>query len=302
MKVNGTDITPQAIEFELKRLLRFYASHMSVEQMNGQMEALRRKALDQAVGTQLLIEQVNRLDMPIPPAEVDEALRAMEKNAGGPAALHDLMVRQGLTPAALRKSIETGRKLDRLVAQITSACNDPTEDELLAHFKAHQEEYQAPAQVEISHILIKAAGAGPADKQTARSRLQEIRSRLMDGTDFCQEAAAHSECPSGTKSGGSLGWYSRGMMTPAMDQAAFAMEDGEISEIIETPLGFHVLKRVAHKEPQAADYPDVAERIRDFLRHVRRGECISAYVAELREKAVIEGEPPRADRGGGLGA
>jgi peptidyl-prolyl cis-trans isomerase C len=94
-------------------------------------------------------------------------------------------------------------------------------------------------------------------------------------------------CPSG-KEGGSLGWFGRGMMVPEFDQAVFAMKDGEVSDVIETQFGYHIIYKTAHEEAGEADFDAVREQIRDFIRHSRRGEAMSAYVEELRSKATVE--------------
>lgn len=296
MKVNGTEITKAAVEFELQRLVKFYSAHMSMVQITEQMESLRKKAVDQAIGTQLLMEQARRQDIQVPITEVDEAVKKMIHNAGGDAQFLMLLKKQGLNMMQLRDSIENGRKLDRLVAQVLADSPEPTEDEIQAHYKAHADEYATSEQIEARHILIKPETTSEPDKQTAISRLEAIRGRLLDGAEFADEAAAHSDCPSGKKTGGSLGWFSKGMMTPVLDQAVFTMEDGDISDVLESPLGFHVVQRTAHKEPERANYSDVAERIRDFLRHVHRGERVAAYVAELRAKAVIEDDVKKSGK------
>jgi peptidyl-prolyl cis-trans isomerase C len=116
----------------------------------------------------------------------------------------------------------------------------------------------------------------------------QMRRQIEDGADFAELAAAHSECPSGKRTGGSLGWIARGTMVPAFDSALFALRDGEMSEIVETALGYHLISRIAGEAAAPADYDEVKEKVRDFLRHVRRGEALAAFVAELRDKALIE--------------
>jgi peptidyl-prolyl cis-trans isomerase C len=98
---------------------------------------------------------------------------------------------------------------------------------------------------------------------------------------------AHSDCPSGKADGGSLGWFSRGMMVPEFDTAAFSLKVGELSDVIETPFGFHIIFKNDEEPAVEASFDDVRESIRDFLRHTARGEVVAAYVADLREKATV---------------
>jgi peptidyl-prolyl cis-trans isomerase C len=179
--------------------------------------------------------------------------------------------------------------VDLLVEQATTEVSEPTEAEIEAHFKAHAAEYAKPERAQAQHILVKPEDTTPAARDAARAKLLDIRRRLEQGAKFAELAAAYSDCPSGRKAGGSLGWVSRGMMVPEFDEALFALAIGELSQAVETTFGFHVIHKTAQEPGGPATFGDVRERVRDFLRHVRRGEALSAYVNELRAKAKIEG-------------
>ena len=107
------------------------------------------------------------------------------------------------------------------------------------------------------------------------------------GQAFCAEAREHSDCPSGAQ-GGSLGWFGPGMMVPEFDKAAFSMKCGEVSDVIETQFGYHIILKTDEKSGGPQTLVDVADQIRDLLRHEARGRAMDAFVAELREKATIE--------------
>ena len=232
--------------------------------------------------------EAGRLDIRVSDEDIDERLGEMIENMGGADAFGRVLEKQNLTEALVRKSIEHGRKVDLLVDRIAEGLDDPTEDEISAHFEQHADEYSKPEQVQSRHILLKPESDSEADRATTRSRLLEIRCRVEEGADFAELAAAHSDCPSGRKTGGSLGWFSRGMMIPAFDEVVFNMVDGELSDVIETEAGMHLIHRTGYEESGPAAFLDVRDGIRDLLRHASRGEVITAYVEELKAKAVIE--------------
>jgi parvulin-like peptidyl-prolyl isomerase len=287
VRIDGQVLPPAAIEFEFRRLLRFYGGHLPADKLREQIPALRRRAVDQAIGARLLFAEAGRLDFPVTGEEIDERVRDMERQAGGRAKFAALLKRQRVEPAALREQIRLGRRVDKLVEQWTADTPDPTEDELLAHFHAHRDEYRRGERVRGQHILVKPATSAPDEQRKARARLEAVRKRVADGADFAVEAAAHSDCPSGRKAGGSLGWIERGMLLPAFEQALFGLKVGELSGIVETPLGLHILFKNDEEAPTEADFTAVRERIRDFLRHARRGERLSSRVAELRAQADV---------------
>lgn len=289
MKVNGHEIPSKAIEYELNRLIRFYAQHgMTDEQVRAQLPLLRKRAEEQAVGTALLFEEAAAVDPPVSDEEVEESVRRMADEAGGPDKLRDLLAKQGQDVPRLREEIRRGKKVDKLVAQVTAGAPEPTEEEARAFFDEHRAEFGKEAQVRAQHILVTPKSQSPQDKLDALAKIRAIRERIAGGSDFATEAAAHSDCPSGRQAGGSLGWFSHGMMVKEFDEAAFALPVGGLSDIIETQFGFHVILKNDEQKESVPDFAEARERVLDLLRHDRRGKALADHVAELRAKASIE--------------
>jgi len=288
ISVNGRIVTDQAIEYELHRLIKFYCEHMPEAEVRKQLELLREKARDQAIGAALLIEEARKLDIKVPGEEVADRFEEMVRNAGGRDAFDRLLAQQNLSEELVRAGIEQGRRVDMLVDKISEGIPDPTEADMKAHYAAHTDEYMIPEQAQAQHILLRVEGAAEEDRAVARSRLLSIRRKVEEGADFGDMAAAHSDCPSGRLSGGSLGWISRGTMVESFDNAVFSMGVGDLSEVVETPAGFHLVRKTGEESSRPAVYEEVRDKIRDFLRHVARGEALASHVAGLRAKAVIE--------------
>lgn len=291
IRVNGQLIPEKAIITELKRLIDFYSRHMSRVEIARSMGDLAKRAKDHAIGTQLLIEEVKRRHIEVPEADVVAAVQDMVKRVGGEEPLETLLTQQGLTRAQLVASIRAGKQLDRLVDRVASAEPECTEKEMRDFYEEHPDHYTTPDQAQLRHILIKPATSSEADKEATRSRLAGLKQQLMEGADFGELAAAHSECPSGKEAGGSLGWVARGTTVPEFDQAVFeGVEAGDLSEVIETPLGFHLVEKLEQEEGEPLAFEEAKDRIRDLLKHERRGQALTRFVEKLRKDAVIEEE------------
>ncbi len=297
VRINGEELPEAAILMELQRLIQFYKDHLSKAEIGRRMPQLMRAARDQAIGARLLRDEANALKIAVNEGEVEKSYQAMLKQAGNELNLKALAAKQGLTMEALRDSIRTGKRLDALVASVTAKAAAPTGDEIKAWFEAHQADYRTPDRVQVRHILVKPATSSEADKATTHSRLLDLKHRLETGADFADLAAAHSECPSGRKTGGSLGWIERGATLPAFDTTVFAMPDGALSEIVETPLGHHLIHKLDSESGRPMTLDEARERIGDLLLHQRRGQTLTAHVRRLREAVAIEDDddPTAAD-------
>jgi len=101
-------------------------------------------------------------------------------------------------------------------------------------------------QVRASHILLMYAGSARSTatrtKEQAASSIRALRTQLDEGGDFGTLAKQNSDCPS-SRSGGDLGAFGRGQMVPAFEQAAFGLDVGQVSDVIETDFGYHIIQR-----------------------------------------------------------
>ncbi|MEI6563810.1 MAG: peptidylprolyl isomerase [bacterium] len=289
IKVNGQVVPEKAILAELKRLMDFYSQHMPREELGRHAEELLGRAREHAIGTQLLIEEVKRRNIEISQDAVETSIAEMAKKVGGPDKLLELLAQQGMTLTQFQGSIRVGKQLDTLVARVTSGAPDCEESELRKYYEEHSDRYVAPDQAQVRHILIHPESSSDADRATTRSRLMTLKQKILEGDDFAEVAAAFSECPSGKQAGGSLGWIARGATVPEFDQAIFDdMEIGEISDGIETSLGFHLIELQDKEMGDPMPYDEVKDSIRDLLQHERKGKALSQFVDTLRKKAVIE--------------
>ena len=281
--VNGVEISGEAVQFELDRLVRFYMSHgMTMDEVKKNLPKLEEKALDQAIGAKLLLDRSEELDIPLSAADVDAEVSRVVTQVGGPENYKKALDAQGITEVAFRKELEKGAKVNKLVEQACAGVADPTEDEVAKFYEAHKAEFVVPHQVLCQHILVKGSGDAALDK------IKEIRERIVSGkSDFAAEAKEHSDCPSGQE-GGSLGWFGRGMMVPEFDKAAFEMKKGEVSGVVSTQFGYHIIYKADEKGGGEQTLGDVHDQIKDLLRHEARGRAMDAFVAELKANAKIE--------------
>jgi len=169
----------------------------------------------------------------------------------------------------------------------------PTEEEARAYFATHRSEYERPPMVVLSFVEAKKAPT-QADEDDVVLRLQELADAVRDGEDFAELARVYSEGPSASQ-GGDIGWFGRGEMAPEFEEAAFALEVGEISDPVKTDFGYHIIQ----VEDRKTENGEPMVRARHILIKVRPSEEtlveIEGSVKELADLAQKKGLAEASD-------
>lgn len=172
----------------------------------------------------------------------------------------------------LKETVMTQISINNLL--MTATVSD---EELEAHFAANKAKYAKPAEISASHILM--------DSEEA---CQEVYTKIMNKElDFATAAQENSSCPS-KEQGGSLGSFTRGRMVPEFEEAAFAMNVGDISEPVKTQFGYHIIKLDDKTDAQDVELGQVKQTITNELATMKQRDVYVAKVEELKNKYNVE--------------
>jgi peptidyl-prolyl cis-trans isomerase D len=149
--------------------------------------------------------------------------------------------------------------------------------------------YQTPEQVRASHILLNVAGK---DEEAVRKQAETVLQQVKAGGDFAALAKKFSEDPGSRDQGGDLDYFSRGRMVPEFENAVFALQPGEVSDLIRTQFGFHIIQLVDKRPAVTRTLEEVRPQIEEQLRAQRAGEQLAARATEL---ATRIGDPADLD-------
>ena len=144
------------------------------------------------------------------------------------------------------------------------------------------EQYSTPEQVRASHILLKTEGK---DDAAVKAKAEDLLKQARAGADFAELAKKYSEDEASAKNGGDLDYFGRGRMVPEFDQAAFSMEPGQISDLIKTQYGYHIIKLVDKKAATTRPLTEVKAQIQDQLSY-ERAQAQASDLAQALEKEV----------------
>jgi len=141
-----------------------------------------------------------------------------------------------------------------------------SEEAIEQYYRINKDEFKLPERVSARHILVKAGkDAGETDKASALNKAKDIVEKIKAGKDFAELANEFSEDPGTKGRGGDLGYFSRGKMVKPFEDAAFSLEPGSISEIVETKYGYHIIRLEDRKPEEAQSLKEVKDRIKKKL-------------------------------------
>ncbi len=235
---------------------------------------LRASLLDQLVEERLLLAEAARRGLTVPAAEVEAAARAAEAAMGREGLERELKA-EGLSPEEWRARL--GETL--LIRALLSTIPPPkpiSEHDVRAHYEAHRAEYARP-ELRRARILTVAT----------RAEAEALRARLAAGADFAAVAREKSISPE-KDAGGDLGFVPAGQLPPEFDEALARLEPGQLSPVVESPYGFHLLRLEERRAARQAPLEEVRDEIRETLGRARTEEAHERWLADLRAKAKIE--------------
>ena len=285
-RVNGRPI-PRG-EFEMAVQLQFTSKHGNRVGV-GELRSTREKVLDRLIDGELLyqraIEQGVKVKEKDVTAEVEEIRGRFESEQAFLQTLRTNATSEKAFREQMRRSLIITRFVDR---EITRGVRVSNEDVRLYYDQNPAESTRREA-VPIRQILIRFDSNGPGQaRAVAREKIEAILSELSAGADFEEMARRYSEGP-GASEGGDRGILIRGGGAPPLiARAAFSLAAGEISDVIETQRGFHLLKVGERRPAGMVPFDEAKDRIRARLESTARDEAVRAYVDSLRGKAAIE--------------
>jgi len=263
-KIGATLITRK----ELDRALAVLSAQNRI-QTGSTPEAIKeaqKAALDQLIFAELIYQQ----GLISPPADLDKQVEfKMSQNKakfGTPAEFEAALQQSGISEKELveisRKDIVISSYIEtKIVPSITVSA-----EEIKKFYDDNKSGLAEESQVKASHILIGVdAAATPEVKAQAKAKAEATLQELKAGKDFAATAKAVSTCPS-KEQGGDLGFFGKGQMVPEFEQAAFALKPGELSNVVETQFGYHIIKVTEKKDADLPKFDDIKDKIAVFLK------------------------------------
>lgn len=295
--VEGEQITQDELERAMAPMLAQAGSNVPPEQQEGFRNYVRQRVLQQMIAQKALVAKAKEAGIAVTDEDVNARKAEFIEQVGGEEQFNQLLTQQMIDPEEVNSEIRNVLFVEKLVEKFEDSLDAPTTEEIQAYYDQNKDKFSEEETVSASHILIGfEEGDDDEVKAEKYKKAGEILNELQEGADFGKLASEHSTCPS-AKRGGSLGSFGRNRMVKPFEEVAFSLEPGELSDVVETRFGYHIIKVDEHTDASTPTVDEMKEAIVERLQQPK----IQKYLGSITDDAEItmrEGiELPNAQQG-----
>tara|TARA_B100001123_G_scaffold300735_1_gene335542 strand:+ start:2027 stop:3106 length:1080 start_codon:yes stop_codon:yes gene_type:complete len=282
--VNGEEIHLSEFEEALKGI----EERAGAPAPTDRRDEIYRNIINQLIEYRLLVQETVERNIVVSDQEVEARLAVFKQHFGSSEDFEKALSEQKLTLQKFKEETRITIRLDKMLSEEVEAKISIESNDLENFYKENLSQFSQEEQIEASHILIVvAADAKPWEKEAARKQAAGILEQIRAGQDFASLAREHSQDPGNAQEGGEIGYFGRGAMVGAFERAAFALKPGEVSELVDSPFGFHIIK-VTDKQPsRTLTLDEVRPQLEQFLQNQKRQEQTAEFLDLLKNKSTI---------------
>ncbi len=296
--VNGFKITEPAVDALVKPVLDRMAAQarqLPPQYLEQYKKNIRAQALEKMIVERILDEKVELANIAVSDQEVTDKLTEIASKQNPPMSLEEFekkAAEYGQSFEEVREQLGRQLTYEKLLEPQWAGKIDFNDQDAKKYYDENLKRYTSPEQVRASHILITPDTSDPNTdpnqaKAKALAKTRELLKQINEGADFAELARANSKDPGSASRGGDLDYFPRGRMKLPFEKAAFELEVGKISDIVETDYGYHIIKVTDHKDDAVTPFEEVREGIIEQLTQRKKSEFAKEYIESLRAKTDI---------------
>jgi peptidyl-prolyl cis-trans isomerase C len=285
--VNGKAISKSQYERMLS-VFKKRAAHKSRRLNDAELKTVKNRILENLIDAEVLYQQSQKERVKVNDQAVNEQIEMIKKRFSDETAYKKAIERMHVSEKEFRAEIQRALAINRLLDTNVRQKITVTEEESKKYYNNDLNLFKQPEQVKASQIWIKLTpGAAESKKIQARKKIEMVQKKIIQGEDFGTLAKAYSEGPNAQRQG-ELGYFKRGQMAKPIEDAAFALNVGKISGIVETRLGYHLIKVTDKKPAGTIPFQEVQPMIEQHLKKEKEKTEIQGYIENLKKSAKIK--------------
>ena len=290
VRVNGVEISNERFNAFYQEYRRPYGINVAGRGDHlDRLTKLRKEAMELMIEQELVRQAAEASNIEVTDGEVDAAIAEISEPFDDPADFARRVQSEGFTQESYREHVGRMIAAKRYLDRVRMGVGEVSDEDLEAYYRDNEHRLTLPEQVRVRHILLTWKPLGTQDDRTAiREQMVPILERARDGEDFGALAREYSDDYATKQNGGDTGLFRRGQMTPAFEEVAFALQPGEISDMVETPFGVHIIRLEEREEARLLPLDEVREPLRDHIRGEKMEAAVEQETARLREQGEVE--------------
>ena len=284
-RVNGEAINRADLEEAVTEIEARAGQPMPADQR----DRVLRAVLDQLIGYRLLIQESATRKTPVTDAQLDARMDQIRSQFPSEEVFQQQLQERKTTLAELRANTRESMQITAMLQAELDTKTAVSTEQVNDFYVKNPSAFQQGERVKASHILIRVqANADAAEREKAREKAAGILADLKAGKDFAALAKQYSDDPGSGAQGGDLGFFQRGQMVPPFEQAAFALQVGQTSDLVTSDFGIHII-RVTDRQPgRTQPLEEVKADIEEYLLGQNREAQTRLFVESLKTKGKVE--------------
>ena len=286
--VNQEMITLSEVEKRIPPLKEEIVTEDRLEKQE-RMKAVCRQVLEKLIEEKLIDQEVKKSGVKISSKDIEATVEEVKRRNGVTQEdLEKALAVEGLTVETYKKQIEKSLQRQKLISWSVKVEEKPGEKELREFYQKNISRYRTNETYRPGQILfIIPKGATPEEIREIRKKCQNVLEKVRKGEDFGEMALIYSEDAS-NRDHGDLGFFRKGELLPVFEREALRLKVGEVSGVIRTEFGFHIIKLLDRKGMDPLPFEEVIERVKADYYDGEMEKAFRQYLSSLKEKAVIE--------------
>jgi parvulin-like peptidyl-prolyl isomerase len=284
--VDGEVILMSEYEKRARPIIEEYEKLLKGPDKDIRIKELKENILEQMIDEKILIHEANRKKIKVTRKEIQDGIEEIKKRFASEEEYNQELTKQGLTEEKFKEQVRDQLMVIKLIdEEVKAKVSPPTDTEIEEFYKQNESQMVEPEQVRVRHILIKVDEK--TNKEEALKKIKEILKEAKKGkTSFAELAKKYSEDVSASR-GGDIGFFTRGQMVKKFEEAAFALDVGEISDVVETEYGYHIIQCLEKKAQEKKSLEEIKDNLRNFIFQRKMEERYEKWLRTLRDKASI---------------
>lgn len=257
-----------------------------------QLPAGERKSavLNRLIDKKLMDQRIKELGVRVSDEEVNAAIEDVKKQNGiSQEALEQALGAQGMSFAQYKTQLKEQLERIRIMSQEVRSKIQVSEREMREFYEANRSRYGAEEQFRARHIFFKIDKSGSAEERARTEALaNEVLKEARSGKDFVELARKHSTDPAAARDGGDLGTFKKDDMLPEIGNTVAALKAGEVSGLVQSPAGYHIIKLEERIQGSGKSFEEVKGEIEEILYKKKGDDRFAQWLKDLRASAAIE--------------